>query len=265
MSDYETHLYAIMYPNMALVASNLGPEDFGKHYTIGSSRYFHGNVVFLEIDPDYRHEYFQIEKLLPDVKPKPNGEPKRTKFICCYRVLEHIAMGAFKNLYVSSVEGNVLTIEPQPYDKEHDSGFIRTFQEICPLNAIVMTYMTPPEFGSFITNPNQPKSAPKVMFTQIELDIDEFLTLLEQNPFHESPIPNIHPQKLQQHIREIKAKPEKRIKGISLDSAFGRLPFLSLRTGFWIAHKEELLYYPIPDLVTLENEHYEWLRTVRRS
>ena len=45
----EIHLYVIMWPNYALVASNLPPEEFGKHYTLGSSRYFHGQVVFAEI------------------------------------------------------------------------------------------------------------------------------------------------------------------------------------------------------------------------
>ena len=62
---YEQHLYAIMWPNHALVASNLGPDEFGKHYTIGSSRYFHGQVVFAEIWPS----------LIP--RPKKDSIPDR--------------------------------------------------------------------------------------------------------------------------------------------------------------------------------------------
>ena len=46
----EKYLYAIMFPNHALVASMLPPVEFGKHYTVGSSRFFHGQVVFAEID-----------------------------------------------------------------------------------------------------------------------------------------------------------------------------------------------------------------------
>jgi hypothetical protein len=42
----EKYLYVIMWPNYALVGSNLPPEEFGKHYTLGSSRYFNGMVVF---------------------------------------------------------------------------------------------------------------------------------------------------------------------------------------------------------------------------
>lgn len=264
MSDptYKKYLYAIMWPNKALVASMLAPDEFGKHYTIGSSRYFQGQVLFVEIDPEFRHDYFPIDKILEEVKPKPDGSPKRTKFISSYRVLEHLDFSAFGSLYVTSVEGKVLELKQAPYQKANDPGYIRVYQEICPLNAIVLTYLTPRKFGSFITDPDQPKMAPKLMFTQIDLNIDEFLQNLEKNPFHGSPIPNIHPHKLREQIKELKGNPHKQIKGISLDSAFGRISFLRLRTGFWFAFRDELVFYPIPSLEELERDHFHWLRSL---
>src|SRR5262245_64502222 len=93
----EKYLYSIMYPNYGLVASMLPPEQFGKHYTVGSSRFFYGQVIFAEIDVTYRHPYFPIDQYLAEVKPKPDGSPKRTKFIKTYRVLEHLDFSAFKN------------------------------------------------------------------------------------------------------------------------------------------------------------------------
>ena len=87
--NIEVHLYVIMWPNYALVASNLPPDEFGKHYTLGSSRYFHGQVVFAEIDPNYRNDFLKIDKYIDDVKPDASGTPKRTKFIATYRVLVH--------------------------------------------------------------------------------------------------------------------------------------------------------------------------------
>ena len=65
-----------------------------------------------------------------------------------------------------------------------------------------------------------------------------------------------------EQILELQANPHKRVKGISLDSALGRISFLRLRTGFWFAHGTELLFYPIPDHTTLESEHYEWFRSL---
>ena len=108
------HLYVIMSPNYALVASQLEPKDFGRHYSTGSSRFYNGTVIFAEIDNTYRHDFFRIDELLKDVKTSPDGTPKRTKFIATYRVLEHIDLSAFQDLYVASVEGEVLGLQQAP-------------------------------------------------------------------------------------------------------------------------------------------------------
>lgn len=261
-SDIEKHLYLICWPNYALVGSMLPPTEFGKHYTLGSSRYFHGQTIFAEIDVNFRHDYFEIDRFLAEVKPDSDGNPKRTKFISCYRVLEHIDFSALKNLYVTSAAGNVLELEQETYETQHDTGFVRTFQEICPLRTIVLTLMTPQEFGKYITDPHQPKGAPKVMFCQIEFDIDEFLELLENDPFHNSPLPNIHAHKLRDQIKELKSNPEKRVKGISLDSALDKISFLRLRTGFWFASGDELVSYQLPEQGAPAKEHYEWYKSL---
>ena len=79
-TNNDTHLYVIMSPNYALVASQLNPEDFGRHYATGSSRFYSGTVIFAEIDHAYRHEFFRIEELLADVKASPDGTPKRSSY-----------------------------------------------------------------------------------------------------------------------------------------------------------------------------------------
>lgn len=258
----EKHLYVIMWPNYALVGSNLAPEEFGRHYTIGSSRYYHGQVIFAEIRNDYRHDFFPIDRLLKEVVPNAAGRPKRTKFIATYRVLEHVALSAFLDLFITSAEGKVLRLQQAPYERTHKPGFIRTYQEICPFSAIVLSHMSPPEFGHFITDPEQPKSAPEVMFTQIDFNIDEFVKQIESNPFHTSPIPNVHPHKLREQILELRGNPEKRIKAISLDSVLGKISFLKLRTGFWVASQDGSIFYPIPDLETLRNENPDFVRSL---
>lgn len=260
--SYDTYLYVIMWPNYALVGSNLPPDEFGKHYTIGSSRYFHGQVVFAEIDSSYRHPELNIDKYIGEVVPNAAGKPKCTKFICTYRVLEHVDLSAFRKFYVTSTMGKVLPLESAPYEKVHDPGYLRTFQELAPMRAIVLSWMTPPEFGEYITDPEQAKSAPKVLFTQIDFDIDDFLYRLESDPFHKSPIPNVHPHKLREQILEVRANPDKRVKGISLDAAFGQMAFTQLRTGFWIAHGKDILFYPIPSIDELKEQHWEWYKSL---
>ena len=58
---YETHLYQIVYPNQGLVASHLSAVDFARHYLIGSVRHYNGKLVFAEIDPKFRHPFFDID------------------------------------------------------------------------------------------------------------------------------------------------------------------------------------------------------------
>ena len=51
MSEFKKHLYAIMHPNRALVASQLEPMEFGRQYSVGTKRYYQGKVLFIEVDP----------------------------------------------------------------------------------------------------------------------------------------------------------------------------------------------------------------------
>ncbi len=108
MAQFEKHLYLILYPNEALVASQLSPEAFGKHYSIGSPRHFMGKVIFAEVDPKFRDpgDYLHIDEYLAATE-KPEG-PKRTKFVKSYRVLEHVDFSALLDLYLVTTDGAVL-------------------------------------------------------------------------------------------------------------------------------------------------------------
>jgi hypothetical protein len=72
----------------------------------------------------------------------------------------------------------------------------------------------------------------------------------------------VHPHKLKEQILEIKGNPTKATKAISLDSVLGKISFLKLRTGFWIASPKGEIFYPIPDPATLESAHPEFFRSL---
>ena len=100
------------------------------------------------------------------------------------------------------------------------------------------------------------------MFTQIDFVIEDFLNQIEENPFHTSPIPNVHPHKLKEQILELQGNPEKSTKAISLDSVLGSISFFQLRTGFWIAAQDREIFYPIPERSILENDHPDFYRSL---
>ena len=138
MSIFEKHLYLILFPNEALVASQLSPEEFGKHYSIGSPRHFTGKVIFAEVDINYRNEYLRINENLTYTESDKPGVPKRTKFVKSYRVLEHIDLSALRSLYLVTTDGAVLGLDRSPEPHDYGNGDrVRVYQEICPLRLLV--------------------------------------------------------------------------------------------------------------------------------
>ncbi|MFP4494396.1 MAG: hypothetical protein ACLFN3_00605 [Halochromatium sp.] len=259
---YDSHLYQILAPNPALVASQLDPEAFAKHYTAGSVRYYAGKVVFAEIDLDYRHPYFKIDDALAALQPHPDGRPKATKFISTYRVLEHIDLEAIQRLFLSTPEGYTLGLAPAPYDKTHEAGFLRIYANIAPLRMLVMSRLDFPAFGKYITDPDFPKGAPKQFYTQVDLDIEHFLEEFEERPTMHPPIPGLHPSNLRAAIMELRAEPSKLTKGLRLDSAFDTIPYKTIRHGFMFASQEATRFFPMPTLDEIEATHYRFWRAM---
>ena len=123
----DNHLYMILFPNTALVGSQLPPQEFGKHFISGSSKYYAGKLIFAEVDVAFRHPYFQIDAMLNDLHPHEDGRPKSTKYVSTYRVLEHVDFDAIKHLYITTPEGYTLELAAAPYEATHQSGLIRVF------------------------------------------------------------------------------------------------------------------------------------------
>jgi hypothetical protein len=255
---YENRLYQILYPNQALVASQLSPQAFAQHYLIGSVRHYSGKLVFAQIDINFRHPYFDIDAGLKELVPHADGSPKRTKFISSYRVMEHMDFDSITSVYLSTAEAQVLQLKPQPYDKVHRPGFLRTFAEIAPLSMLVMSPMDMLEFGRYVTQPGNAKGCPKLLYTQIELNVDEFLKNFEANPFMPAPFSFLHPSKLRDAILQTRADPEKKTKGLALACPLDQISFKTLRHGFMFASQEKTKFFPMPSLQELEASQFRF-------
>lgn len=263
MAEYKKHLYMIVFPINALVASQLEPDKFGEHYTVGSAKHYSGKVIFAEIDINYRHEYFQIEKYLELTVPHSDGSPKKTKFICSYNVLEHVDLDAIQKLFLCTANGKVLPIEPAEYTAVNEPGLIRIYQEICPLETLVASTFDQREFGKFITTQTKSKGAPKMLFTQIEFNIEHFFEMNKDKEIFQAELHGINPYRLYDCLTEIKDKPQKLTKTISLGSLLRDISYKFLRHGFWFAEGDKLKFFPMPSINQLENEYYYWWKFVR--
>ena len=259
---YANHLYMILFPNTALVGSQLPPQEFGKHFISGSSKYYAGKLIFAEVDVAFRHNYFKIPEVLADLKPHEDGRPKSTKYVSTYRVLEHVDYDAIKNLYITTPEGYTLELVPGAYEARHQAGFIRIFGEITPVSMMVLSDYNFMEFSKYITSPQSFVGAPKMFYTQIDLDIEDFLTQIEANPLMQPPIPDIHPAVLRKSILEMRKFKDKHTKGLSLNNPLGKISFRNLRHGFMFASQERNKFYPLPSHEEIEKTNYKFWKSL---
>ncbi|MBI5021677.1 MAG: hypothetical protein HZB59_09585 [Ignavibacteriales bacterium] len=258
MEKYEKHLYMIVFPVNALVASQLKPVEFAQHYTIGSTKHFRGKVIFAEIDINFRNPFFEIDHYLTETVPHPNGTPKKTKFISSYGVLEHIDLKALKNLYLVTANGKTLEIKSEPYTAVNEPGLVRIYQEITPLSNLVASTLDQRAFGKYITTETKSKGAPKICFTQYEFHVDEFLEMNKNREMMYSPIPENNPTRLFEYITELKKNLDKKTKTLNLNTTLSVASYSLIRHGFWFAGGSELIFYPMPSRSQLENQYYDW-------
>ena len=257
----ENRIYMVLYPNTTLIASQYEPEMFAKHYTAGSSRHYSGKVVFAEVDPAYRNDFFDIENILKGLTPHADGRPKATKFIASYRVLEHVDLSALGKLYISTEEGHCIDLEKGEYDTAHQEA-IRIYAEISPMRMLVMSKYNPREFGAYITDPSNHKSAPKQFYTQLNIELPEFIADFEENPFQPSPVTALHSSTIRDAFLELQEKAHKNSKGIALDSNLDSMSYRLLKHGFTFATAGESVFYPLPNHHEIEAKNLKFWRTM---
>jgi len=261
MSDFQKHLYLILFPNEALVASQLTPEEFGKHYAIGSPRHFTGKVIFVEVDINFRHEYLRIEEYLKNTESGVPGRPKRTKFVKSYRVLENIPFDVLQELYLVTTDGGVLGLERsgKPEDCE-GTGRVRLYQEICPLRLLVASSLNACQFGHYITEETWSKGAPKIFFTEYDVDVAGIVDDNAVHAYNMGPLPNVNPTNLPTALKELREDPQKRTKTVSLNPNLSFMSYKSIKYGFWFSAGKETIFYRMPRMEELHEKHHSWWR-----
>ena len=162
------HLYVSLLPE-ALIASMISPEEFGTYYAVGTQRKLHGQAIFLELDPDFRHDFFRIPEGLKRCVPHVDGRPKKSVYISTYRVLEHIPLSAVQKLYLVTAYGETLGIDRSDVLPEED-GDLHLYQEIAPVQPLIVSNLAPVAFYDFIIqDPESMIHLPAIAFADLRL------------------------------------------------------------------------------------------------
>lgn len=258
--NYQTHMYMICYPSAALVLSQLGPEEFGFRYNYGSASYYAGKLIFAQLDINFRHPYFKIDEAMKEMKPHPDGSPKATKYVSSYRILEHIDLSAIQVLYLANSDGTSYPLYPGDYTTLPSQKDLRIYAEITPVNMLTLAKFSMRDFGRWFTSPENIIHVPRILYTQVSLDIDTFLSDFERNPLMPSPLEDVHPSKLRDAILDLRGREEKYVKAITLNTSFHKESYRKIRHGFMFADAHGQKFFPMPELNQVEQENLRFYR-----
>ncbi len=251
----QTHLYMMCYRTEALVASHLCPEAFGTYMAVGTNKRTMGNVLFMEIDPDLRSEFLRLPESLARCEVKPDGSPKRSKYIAIYRVLEHVPVSALRKLYMVTRDGKVLGLDPIDYDAAHEpEGVDNMYVELCPATPRVVSTLGPAAFIRFMTDPANAIHVPRLLLADQLIDREDDGTLAGYLPYRDPP-------HIIDCLDELHATGgEKKTKTVDRNPPLNAF-YRTIRRGFFVGDQQALRYFPFPGLDQLKDEYWNWWRS----
>jgi hypothetical protein len=247
------HLYLSMIPE-ALVASMLPPEEFGRYLAVGSHKRSSGAAIYLEVDPDFKSDFFNMGIVRERCVPHADGSPKHSLYLGIYRVLEHIPLEALGKLYLTTRDGQVLALEQSERPAEFSAGPY-LYDEICPVHPLIASSLDPVDFIRFATHPGSPLCVPKIFFTQL----DPVAMIGSDRTAEGSPAIHNLPDRIKECFRELETagKPSKTVDRIR-PTIFR---WNHIKNGFYVGDQTRLLFYPFPTKDKLERDHYIWWRS----
>ena len=249
----QNYLYLSLSPE-ALIASNLPPKEFGSYFATGSLRRNYSQAIFFEVDKNFTSDYLPVSKIDELCKPHADGSPHKSVYLSVYRVLEHVPMSAIGKLYVVTSDGKTLELERSefvPDSKIHPY----MYQTLAPARTRVVSILNPSEYSNDITSATKLVRFDKIAFCDMKLGE------LEKDIYNGDM--SVLPYKNQFHLRDcliqVSSKGGKNSKLLLRTTS--EFPYRMIRSGFYVAGEGEMLFYQMPSIKQLEDEHYDWWRS----
>ncbi len=253
MENMKKYIYLSLTPE-ALIASHLSPEEFGAYFATGAFRRNCAQALFFELDPDFKSDYFPLDKIDELCAPHADGSPHKSVYLSVYRVLEHTPLSAFRKLYVVTSDGKTLALSQAqfvPDAKQH----LYMYQDLAPCHPRVASILNPAEYTARITSPDRLVHVDKIAFCDLKLGA------LENDPQNGAlgDLPYINEFHLRDCLKQVSAKGGKNNKVVA--RVVGDFPYRTIRKGFYVGAGKQMLFYPMPSQEELESEHFIWWKS----
>ncbi len=250
----EKYLYLSLAPE-ALIASNLSPVDFGAYYATGEKQHSFDQAIFFEIDPNFKSDYLPIDKFESLAVPHADGRPHKSVYLSVYRVLEHVPLSAFKNLFLVTSDGRTLALEKGNYEPiPNESLFL--YQDLAPSRPRVASALEPKAYVERLTSHDRLVHMEKIAFCDLKLGA------LQDDPekgdAQDLPYKNIN--HLRDCLHNVSLKSGKNNKVVVRNMA-GELLYRTVKRGFYVGAGSEMIFYPMPSREDLEGKYYQWWRS----
>ena len=252
----ERYLYLSMTPE-ALISSMLPPAEFGNYQAVGTKKRTRGQAIFFEVDIEKAGDYVPHEYIERRCVPHKDGSPKRSVYLSIYRVLETIPLQALKNLYLTTDDGRVLSLEQAEYTP-YSNNLLHLYQELCPVTVRVASNLGPTDFMARVTDTSHHVAVPRLLFADLllgDLANDPVGGLANNLPYANIP-------HLRDCLIDIHNKENKLTKTV-IRFMKGEFLYRTTNNGFFVGDQKTMLFYPFPSKEELEEKHYTWWRSAQ--
>jgi hypothetical protein len=248
------YYYLTLFPTETLIASMLDPEKFGAYMTTSSKRGSHERIIFAEVKGGFSKD-FDWDYAKERCVPHRDGKPKHSVYLSVYRVLERVPFSALGDLHLTTPDGRTLTLSQETFPPDKTEKPYHVYQELCPVQPLVVSSLAPGAFGDFIINGESKISMPALCYCDLKvIDLND----LE----HTGNVGPLYDHNLGHLIECIAAVTERGKITKTLDRTFaGSFRFQIVKDGFALVNKTEKLWYPMPTEEELATRYYDWSRS----
>ena len=251
---FQTHIYMTLFPTEALIVSMLDPEQFGAYMATGSKTGSHERLIFAEINGEFGED-FDWAHARENAVPHEDGTPKNSLYLSVYRVLERVPLDRLMNLYLTTSDGRTLALRQGAFPENTEKAPYHLYQDLCPVHALVVSSLSPREFGDYMVSEAVKISLPALCYADVRvIDIKDPVKTGNIGPMYDRNL---------SHLNEcIKAVTERGKQTKMLERTFaGRFTFQIVKTGFAIVNRTGRVWYAMPTREELTARHYDWGRS----
>jgi len=251
------YYYLSLFPTEAIVASHLEPNHFGAYMATGNRRGSAERMVFIEIEPGFEGidwDYAEAHCVLHD-----DGRVKNSVYLSIYRSLETVPLDACKSMYLTTRDGSTLRLEKGEYIPENLKPSYYVYQELCPVNPLVVSNLTPVEFSEHITSETESKKIyiPKLAFADLKvINFDDLSDTGNIGSLYDHNLRHLKycVESLRNSVKSTKTLNRCHVESFS---------FNVIRSGVYLTDGKDVFQYRMPDVQELNEKHYNWARSAQ--